>query len=760
MRKKIILFQMVFFLFFCSASLWGNSWLIYNKASGFPDNRVLSWAVFKNQMAVGTGKGAALYDGDSCIWKTIIFPESLTDVEVKDLQFDDNGILWLATQKGLLSFKSGKFEIYDMSDGLPNVDCERLQYIENQIFVGCFGGFIAKAFAPNSGRTSFVAVNSRSNDPNNLLNIKSTGISGLALKSASSGWFSTKGSGLYEMRGANSYELDVSSGLASDWVEAIWAFSEKANDEKIIAATSNGLSMIQNGKVVTENAFPQNAVWLTAVVAIKKKQDQDKVRFSETNLRILSEFTNDRSLWVGTKSNGLWRFEDSEWTQYTTENSQLPSDCITRLYKVGARIVVCTDQGMAIISLGGHSYDHYKNTGYGSKNFKTFFAFPQVKRVRKIVMGKDLWISHGGGLSRFIGASGVYSDMMEGKPDTSGSMEIATIKDEQETEFAGSSAPVISGGERMWQIFHKDNDSIFSNDITDMTLDKSGYLWLIFEKKYLCRMRMIASQNERNKGFLEDKPIWEFIGEVANISALGDQLRPSLELSPGEDNKKEIIEKYFKQGTKGFFASGQTNGYTQPWPDSTELSCLWLDKKSGAIYVGTNGAGIYILENPDSLVENLKDPFSWRELGSKELLPAGKIVGFAYFQAYGEASKLAVLDLNDLYLFDGEVFSKFDLNARRDYTCILQDDNGSLWVGARTGLFCIKQDKTILSYTKTNAGFQSDYVTSLALNPKKSGLLDLWVGTEDKGGGDDKGMDARDKFYYKKPPGSTSRTSA
>ncbi|MFZ2958140.1 MAG: hypothetical protein WA705_14730 [Candidatus Ozemobacteraceae bacterium] len=742
MKYRFVAFQLFVFICLFSNGVFADSWKIYNEGSGLPGDKVLSFAVAKDRMVVGTNRGMAIFHGDDCRWRKVPMPVDFEDAEVRDVAFDQNNNLWAATQKGLIFLAGAKSEVFSTKDGLPNCDLERVQIRENQIFVGCFGGLVVRASVPVNGRTSFLAVNFDGNATEDVKKIRSVGISGLGMKDLNQGWISTKGGGLQEIRGGQTVAFDCNQDLASDWVEGMWIFSDMPNSEKIIAATSVGLSLIENGRILDKSAFPKEEAWLSSVITLKKKQDEDKIRFSDPKSAALAEFIGARSLWVGTRDQGLWRFEDGKWTQFTTENSALPTMAINRLFRVGGRLVVCTNAGLVIISLGGQAYDEYLKTGFGSRNFKTFFPHPRVQAIRKIVLGKDLWVSHTAGLSRFVKSSGIYRDMVVKTPDYSGSIETPAETD-QDSDTPGKTAPVMLGGEKLWYVFDRENGDIFSNNIYDMTLDASGNLWIIFDKKVLCRLRMVECPSAAKSDQLVEKPFWEFFGDIPNLGTLGDKKTNQSKVSDQDDARREVIEKFYVRPEKGMYKSGADSGFAQPWSDNAELSCVWFDKTLNRILVGTKKEGIYALNNSNSMIDDgRKEPFDWLHIGENNALPPIEIIGFDYFAPLGEEKQLVVLGLNELLIFNGKVFSEIPLAGRRDYYCLQADGTGNLLIGGDGGLFKLKPDKSFVSYTKTNASLQSDRITGISISPSEGAAMDYWIGCNE--------TNCFDKFYYKK----------
>jgi len=529
-EMRIILGLLICILFFqiinqpCFATA---TWQLHNTSNGLPGNNVTSVSVFTNMMAVGTDGGVGIWNGESCQWSTLALPEKIASAAIRDLAFDDDGNLWIGTPQGLAHSQSGSIVVYDVADGLPTVDIERIQIKDSEIYVGCYGGFVAKSIIQKVGKSTFRGVNYNPNNFEDALKIRSIGVTGLAMKSASQGWISTKGAGLIQINGAGSFSLDKKEGLASDWVESFWVFEGPSRSEQIIAATTGGLSLIRDSRVVGQSGFPVEGAWITSFILFKIEQEPPRHKLSDSD-RQFFEFLDGRCMWFGTKEHGLWRLRDAKWTQYIPENSRLPSRHVNRLYKIGGRLAVCTDAGLVIIPLNSSSYDEFKGKGLGRKNNLTIYPFPDYHKamveVNILQRGTDFWVATTKGLSRFLSSSGMFQTILEKGSDISSSMDTAAkTKKDQEEGLEAFGHPLALIGERCWQIFTKDllifidgiSWPIYSNIIKHMAVDDSNNLWVVFEKKIFARLRMIdLPKNDDQKDERLEKPVWDYFEQA------------------------------------------------------------------------------------------------------------------------------------------------------------------------------------------------------------------------------------------------------
>ncbi|MBI3038285.1 hypothetical protein HYY75_04415 [bacterium] len=398
MRIKFFLVLVLAGMFYAT-DVQASSWQVLNKGTGLPGNNVNSLGTAKNQMAVGTDNGIGLYNGETCLWKTIALPEKVASSQIRDLAFDSKGNIWVASSNGVISIQNGSVEIFGVADGLPTLDIERIQVRKEEIFAGSFGGFVSKAFVPEAGRTSFAPVNySRSSEDENP-RICAIGITGLAMLNSSEGWVSTKGAGLIYNRGMSKDILTMENGLDSDWVEAFWVFEGQQKVEHLIAATLKGMTIFRDRKKIGTISVPVKSEnsWITSVIAIYC-DDYQAPRKGLNDEWDAVKFLGKRAMWVGTKNEGLFRFENGKWTNFVPENSLLPSRNINRLYFHQGRLLVCTDAGLVVIPLAANSFDEFKYIGIGSKYFKTIFPHLTITAVNHLAKRSDFWIATDGAL--------------------------------------------------------------------------------------------------------------------------------------------------------------------------------------------------------------------------------------------------------------------------------------------------------------------------------------------------------------------------
>jgi len=691
---KILQFRssVVFFLFFLLSEIaFAGSWQIYNTQTGLPGNNVTSFAVTNGKMAIGTDKGAAVYSGDSCSWQVVALPESLARIYVRDIAYDETGSLWMATSGGVVRVSPDSVETMGIQDGLPTIDTERLQIFKQDIFVGTFGGYVLKSVIPDAGKGSFIPLNFFSSfSQDRVARMNSIGISGLAMQDSAKGWISTKGFGIIFSQGSSQMVLDMAKGLKSDWIESFWMFEGPQNSEHMLIGSLEGIDLVKDWKPVGFVNVPAKSdkTWITSLVTYYN-EDNPELRKGENDSWSLETFLNRRTLWVGTNQDGLFRFERGKWTNYTSQNSALPSGAINRLYYHNGRLVVCTANGLAIIPLASNDYDEFKLIGLGNRNFKTIFPHLTQTPVNFLAKKNDFWVVSDAGLSRFIGVSGANLDFLGKSDNISSSME---GKETPEQDFSGS-RPVTLGGELKWERFYKENGTLYSNNMNGLAVDDNGYVWLIFDEKIFARIRIeeIKNKDESEQNERKEKYIWDFF-----------------------------------------------DGRNLPWSIGTKLTSLWHD--DGKIYVGTEGDGFYLLNNPGAIASNIADiRFDWQHYAQIEGLLRENVIGFAHQIGVDKVTRVALLHPDGVTLWNGQSFNFVPIDGKRKYTCIADDAEGNIWLGSDGGgVIRLTPEMKTYQYTRGNAFFESDRITAIksTATSQKNGIS-VWVATDNLKQGSD-----------------------
>lgn len=464
----------------------GQTWMTWNIRSGLPSNNLSCLAINKGMMAVGSDQGIGLYLENYTGWFSLAnYHEQLAGLAVRSLDFDDYNTLWAATPSGLFAIdlehfpdSTPRLRRYDHEHGLSTIDVEVVQVVDNKIYVGCYGGWLfSSAISPGSSISSFVPVNRAAVE--DLNKFMSVGITALAMDYPEGGIYSTKGKGL--LRAADGSNLVGEDELFSDWVNDFWLF-EEGNANRIIAVTQNQMNLISNNRSVGRCSLPAEDCWISCVTTAPDEERDEYKREKPKGYLHLETFIGKRTLIAGTRGQGLWLFDDGRWSNLTMRDSPLPSDNINKVYYLPGpkKIAILSDGGLTMLGITEETqFDLFQVRGsdpYWAKTFWPFmqswgpyvYGYPSQKSYPiepfiaygKMLRGKDIWISHDRGISRFVFPSAPFMGVMQYRFHLAGRFESKendpskdmTIEDNSTT---GDRPPILAG-EELWHHYCKE----------------------------------------------------------------------------------------------------------------------------------------------------------------------------------------------------------------------------------------------------------------------------------------------------------------
>ncbi|MDR0306012.1 MAG: hypothetical protein LBI42_04140 [Chitinispirillales bacterium] len=88
-----------------------NNFTVHTTENGLPGNNVLSIAVSKGDVWVGTENGAARFRGGS--WTKFTTADGLVSDKVQAIAVDSKGTVWFGTNRGINSFDGSKWQLFD-----------------------------------------------------------------------------------------------------------------------------------------------------------------------------------------------------------------------------------------------------------------------------------------------------------------------------------------------------------------------------------------------------------------------------------------------------------------------------------------------------------------------------------------------------------------------------------------------------------------------------------------------------------------------
>lgn len=787
--KPLSILIALFCMLCCAHNLFavGQTWMTWNTRSGLPGNNLTCLAINKGKMAVGSDKGIGLFCENYSGWFNLAnHHEKLTDLAIRSIDFDDYGTLWAATPNGLYAIDLEEFperepaiKIFDNQHGLSTIDVEVVQVHENKIYVGCFGGWLfSSEISIGSGVSSFSPVNAQNlgrEDENKFLSV---GITALAMDYPGGGIYSTKGMGL--LRAATGENLVSGDELFSDWVNDFWSFQE-GKSNRIIAVTQNQMNLINNNQSVGRSAIPVADSWITCLTTAPNDEPETYKRQKPKGYLNLEGFIGKRILYVGTRGLGLWVFKDGRWNNLTTRDSPLPSDNINKVYYLpdSRKLAILSDGGLTMLGITDESqFDIFETSGSDPKWAKTFWPFmqswgpyvygyPSQKcypiepfiAYGKMLRGKDLWIAHDRGISRYIFPISPFLGVMQSRLQLAGRFESKAGDPSKnlriEDNSTGGGRPPTGPGEEIWYHYCKEQPTDFS------LAPLSEILVSLDLKTMVGRDQIIPVEASSPNGISTEDieaastrqitsadPASGTVVIVAgddNFDARGHQLFSVASLMrecpllpiPSEnitDMALDLSERLWVIFERNQLACLDNSvGETLPdlnaddWYEFSDSQCPWekaeallcVQRVGSAIYVSAERSGVFYLNAAHGLILADLRPSNWERVS----LPADsndpdqfkKVMAVTSWKS-NQGVLVAMLHKESLSVFDGETLRPVAV-PKRTYTSIVADRDDRLWLGSLNGLLYLSPDEKIHQIMSTANGFNSEKVVAMAAAP-------------------------------------------
>lgn len=786
MNKRLILFW--FFVFAATTLFAGETWLTINTKAGLPSNNLTCLAITTGKMAVGSDSGIGLFIEGYDRWFNLSdYSELMKGLVIRSIDFDSYGNIWAATPNGVFSVEIEKFPEeapvvtgFNTENGLSTVDTEVLQIVGDKLYVGCFGGWLFQTniFQKAAGVT-FLPVNAQGMGREDENKIMSVGITALAMDFPGVGIYSTKGKGL--LRADDGQSLIVNGELQSDWVNDFWSFSRDENP-CVIAVTQDKMPLIENCSLVGVAQLPEKECWISCLTTAPDEETEALNTRLKDQDAALDHILGDRLLYVGTRGQGLWKFDEGKWTHYTSRDCPLPSDNINKVYYLpGAKkVAVLTDGGLTMFGVTDENqYDEFENRGSTPFFAKTFWPYmtswgPRIMGApdhhyypiepfityKKLVRGKDMWVSHQKGLSRFAFPSSPFLGALQFQYKLAGRYENKKDDPSKNMSIEDNSytdVPVAQPGERVWHQYCKEqpddrvtapiNDIYSSLDMKTLVgplnqvlvdvptfadfdqesaaeiirqasatlcfppqivlktseglCDTSGNkLYSIAEQLVECPMHPIPSTDITDFDIDLKERCW-VIFDGSYITIL-DSLNQSGGLTFGVSHGHEWLDVSSEQ---------------VPWPKEEKLLCV--RKIGGDIYVGTEGSGMYLLPAAHSLEPDQITWDMWKHADETEDPNRAEItrtVKEIAFWKTDEGPVAALMHKNGLSIFDGKDLIAMPVPDRK-YTCMVTDRLNQLWLGSIDGLLYLSPDSKIHEIAMDPLYFESAKILSIAAAP-------------------------------------------
>ncbi|MEI6407769.1 MAG: two-component regulator propeller domain-containing protein [Bacteroidota bacterium] len=407
-------------------------------------------------------------------------------------------------------------------------------------------------------------------------------------------------------------------------------------------------------------------------------------------------------LWIGTQSSGVFKvklinlienLKNANYEHYDAKKG-LSRDVTSVLYDSQGELWFVTDLGIKKYNSTTSSFDFYVPNGI---DFVQFSAIAEDEN-------KDLWFgtpsSGAFKYSRNINQFTKYN-LENGKL---GSNFVSVL---QKTKNGGMYIGTWGGGVSVIKNdkveILQENNGLSENKIRSISEDREGNLWIGTNQNGLSCFR---GQNFKIYNHANDKTNNQ-IGAICS-DANGNMWF-------GSTNCIYVLNK----------KDNEFNKFEIPSEEDVEVTTL-LEDKRGLIWVGTWGAGIFIIHPQNMSIEHFQgkipnnDPITFNELYVHTIYQA-------------KNGNIWISMLRGLAVYDSKknqihTYTVKDGLADNSTTDIQEDKDGSIWIGSSSsGLTLFKNNRfTILNPNDINI-YPS--ISALTLDENK----DIWIATE--GGG-------------------------
>ena len=753
----------------------GQTWLTWNERAGLPGNNLSCLAIKKGMMVVGSDKGPGLFCENHSSWfKLADYSEIMQNLPIRAMDFDSYGVLWAATPHGVISIdlenfpeRNPEIRVFATDHGLPTIDIEALQIHENRLFVGCFGGWLASAeIQPGSGLSSFKLENDGALERDDSNKILSVGITAMAMDFPEGGIYATKGSGLLK---TGSHESAIQGSLPSDWVDDFLAYND-GRYNKIIAITQSKLNLINDSRLVGEVTLPKSDCWMSCLaVAPSRPDDGYKKPKVPGYLQLETHLGKQRTLYIGTRGQGIWMFSNGRWSNFTARDSPLPSNNINKIYYLhGAdKLAILSDAGLTMLGIDEEmQFDAFEKSGsapYYSSTIWPFmsrwgpyvygypyqFSYPIINFIAygRICRGKDLWIAHAKGISRYVFPSTPFLGAMQLQYHLSGRFENPLNNPSTNTQIEDSTIvndqPPAVAGENIWHHYCVEPPT----DECAAPLDK---IWVTLDLKFMVgpddlqtefkaesgqqikkidvakasgtpviiqgdeRFNKLGQKLYQISSLYQDCPIHQIPSANVNDMALDLSERPFVIL---DDNRLTCLDSPVSETVPDpsqnwwyVFEPGQL-----PWEKFEELYLISV--VNADLFVGGKRSGLFFLPAAHAYAGDSVRAEDWQRIELPQSMDNpeafSKVIALTRWENC-DGEFLAVLHSEGLSLFDGGSLRQVDV-PKRAYTAMVSDRQNNLWLGSENGLICVSPDlepKEII-----DGEFNSKHVVHLAAAP-------------------------------------------
>ena len=328
--------------------------------SGLLSNEIRDTVVDQNGVIwLATDRGLCLYDGYSFTAYTSL-NSPLTSDQINSLVIDNDNRIWIATNGGLFKYDEGIWEHFNTSNSFLETDQVQIMtldhynnlylYVDNSIGYQTFRDPIANllplVIVPASSKQDIQRIYYA--DPGNMTAPLNT-LSGLHLVT------------LLVVDNNNELWFNQREIIFLGDYTCIWDYLYKFDGSYIYEM----LDLSQEGAILFYSAQPEedglwfgtsrwqleNTDWSYSVFFMENEEITTFYNVENSDLPhrdVFSLLKDENSFWLGTAA-GAVEVRDDEWMIYDSENSLMPSNRVTGIFKDHeSRVWFITDKGIAV----------------------------------------------------------------------------------------------------------------------------------------------------------------------------------------------------------------------------------------------------------------------------------------------------------------------------------------------------------------------------------------------------------------------------
>jgi len=292
-----------------------------------------------NYWFASNGDGVFRYNGKTLTH--ITDKDGLVSNFVWTIEEDIHGDLWFSTRDGVCSFNGVLFTNY--TEKINKAPSSRLHYTKGGLFFNKLNGL---CFYDGIALTSFaIHPNTYSPAPANMSRPYS--VYSTLVDNEGNVWFGTQEKGVCYYDG-NSFTFFTEQGLDKAAVRTL--FQDKAGN---IWAGNNGAGLFKfNGK---------SFINFTDEKGLGNRDFLKKLQGKEGTLARPWTINEDDTgnLWIGTIDAGVWKFDGTTLTNYTTKDG-LAGNSIWKIYKDKKGELWFITDGEAVCKFNGNTFSKYE----------------------------------------------------------------------------------------------------------------------------------------------------------------------------------------------------------------------------------------------------------------------------------------------------------------------------------------------------------------------------------------------------------------